>query len=338
MELLDRYLKAIASYLPAAQRDDIVSELSEDIHAKIEDKQAELGRPLRDPEIEAILKAYGHPLLVAGRFRQDERRVAFGKQLIGPLLFPFYIKVLQFNLGITSVVLLFICSVLFLSSGRPLNLLSGLPTVFFCQLLIQFVVVTGIFTAVDTHFAKHPDRWDLRKPSHGYYPNVAVAGESGQVPRMESISMLIALVVWLVWLRVMQSSPFLVLGPTAAFLKFAPVWHELYIPVVLLTFAGMLQAGINFVRPDWVRLRSYTRIGMGVAGVVLWSFLLKAGPWVVPGDATANLEGVHANTLRIVNECFYYSLLVAVIVSSLQLLRDLYRLARGTQHRATSRA
>jgi hypothetical protein len=338
MELLDRYLKAIATYLPAAQKDDIVRELSDDIHAKIEDKQAELARPLSEQEIEVILKTYGHPLLVAGRYRQDERRVAFGKQLIGPLLFPFYVKVLQFNLGITSVVLLFVYAVLFISSGRPFNLLSGLPTVFFYQLLMQFAVVTGIFTAVDAHFAKHPDRWDPRKPSHGYYPNVTVARDTGQVPRMESVSILIGLVVWLLWLRVMQSSPFLVLGPTAAYLKFAPVWHELYVPVVVLTFAGMLQATINFVRPDWVRLRSYARLGMGVAGVVFWSFLLKTGPWVVPGDAAANLEGVRASTLRIVNECFYYSLLVAVIVSSFQLLRDLYRLARGTQHRATSRA
>jgi len=338
MELLDRYLKAIASYLPSAQKDDIVRELSEDIHAKIEDKQAELGRPLAEPEIEAILKAYGHPLLVAGRYRQDERRVAFGKQLIGPLLFPFYIKVLQFNLGITSVVLLFVYAVLFAAGDRPIHLLSGLPMVFFYQLLIQFAVVTGIFAAVDGHFAKHPDRWDPRKPSQGYYPAVSVAGEAAQVPRMESISILIALVVWLVWLRVMQSSPFLILGPTAAYLKFAPVWHELYVPVVLLTFAAMAQAAINFVRPDWVRLRSYTRIGMGVAGVVLWTFLLKTGPWVVSSDGAASLEGMRANTLRIVNECFYYSLLVAVIISSFQLLRDLYRLARGTQHRAASRA
>jgi hypothetical protein len=199
-------------------------------------------------------------------------------------------------------------------------------------------MVTGIFTVVDSHFAKYPDRWDPRKPNHGYYPTVTVAEGTGQVPRMESISILIGLAVWLVWLRVMQSSPFLVLGPTAAYLKFAPVWHALYLPVILLTFAGMLQAAINFMRPDWVRLRSYTRIGMGVAGVVLWSFLLKTGPWVIPGDGAANLEGVRADTLRIVNECFYYSLVVAVIISSAQLLRALYRLARGTQHRAASRA
>jgi len=271
MELLDRYLKAVRSYLPAAQKDDIVRELSEDIHAKIEDKQAELGRPLTDADIEGILKAYGHPLLVAGRYRQDERSVAFGKQLIGPLLFPFYMRVLQFNLGVTSVILFFIYAVLFISRGQPYSLLSSLPSVFFWQLLIQFAVVTAIFTAVDKHLAKHPDRWDPRKPGHAYYAHLPEVAETGQVSRMESISTIIGLSIWLVWLRVMQCSPFFILGPEAAYVKFAPVWHDLYTPVVLLAFVCMAQAGINFVRPDWVRLRSYTRLAMGVAALVVWS-------------------------------------------------------------------
>jgi hypothetical protein len=338
MELLDLYLKTVRSYLPAAQRDDIIRELSEDIHAQIGDKQAELGRPLIEPEIEAILKAYGRPLLVAGRYRQDERNVSFGKQLIGPLLFPFYTKVLQFNLGVTSIVLLFVYAVLFVSKTQPLSLFSTLPTAFFCQLLIQFVAVTAIFTAVDRHLTKYPDRWDPRKPGQTYYPNLTETSESPQVSRIESIATLVGLTVWLVWLQVLRSSPFLILGPTAAFLKFAPVWRDLYVPVVLLALAGMAQATINFVRPDWIRLRSYTRIGMGIAGLVLWCFLLKMGPWVVPGDAAANLNDVRSSTLRIVNECFYYSLLVAVIISGLQLLRDLYRLVRGTAHHAPSRA
>jgi len=58
------------------------------------------------------------------------------------------------------------------------------------------------------------------------------------------------------------------------------------------------------------------------------------GPWVLPSDAATNLEGVHASTLHIINQCFYYSLLVAVVLSGLTLLRDLYRLARARAHHA----
>jgi len=77
MELLDRYLNAVRSCLPEAQRDDIINELSENLRSQIEDQEASLGRPLTEAEVEAILKRHGHPLLVAGRFRQDQRSLAF---------------------------------------------------------------------------------------------------------------------------------------------------------------------------------------------------------------------------------------------------------------------
>jgi tRNA U54 and U55 pseudouridine synthase Pus10 len=80
MELVDRYLKTVGSYLPKEQKEDILRELSENIRSEIEDKEAELGRPLIEVEQEAIVKRQGNPLLVAGRYRQEERSVAFGRE------------------------------------------------------------------------------------------------------------------------------------------------------------------------------------------------------------------------------------------------------------------
>jgi hypothetical protein len=339
MELLDRYLKAIRSYLPAGQKDDIIRELSEDIRSRMEEKESELGRPLNEAEIEAILKSYGHPLLVAGRYRQDDRTVAFGKQLIGPVLFPFYTKVLSFNLGITSAVLIFVFAVL-IASGQPLSLLKDLPTVFFYQLLIQFVIVTAIFTGVDRHLAKHPDRWDPRKPNRPYYANVVTVelNEPGTVSRIESVSKLIGLLVLIVWLRVLQQAPFLVLGPLAAILRFAPVWHQVYVPLLLVIFLGMAQAAINLVWPAWVNLRSATKVVSRAAVLAICVFLFKSGPWIVSPETAAALAAEHSHTLEIVNQCFYYALLAAVILSAGQLLVDSYRLVRGTPHRAPSGA
>lgn len=94
MDLVDSYVKAVAKALPEGQREDIVGELSEDIRSEMEDKQRELGRPLTEEEQEGLLRQRGNPLLLAARYRQDQRSVAFGRQIIGPVLFPFYIKVL----------------------------------------------------------------------------------------------------------------------------------------------------------------------------------------------------------------------------------------------------
>src|SRR6202158_1056729 len=220
MDLVDRYLKSVKSALPAAQRDDMIKELAENIRSQMEDKEGELGRRLNVTEVEAILKQHGHPLLVAGRYRQDHRTVAFGRQLIGPTLFPFYIKVLSFNLGLTSVVLLIVFFALF-AAGQSFSIF---PT-FLYQFLIQFGIVTLIFAAADRHWTKFPDRWDPRNLKTIWHPAFAtqtgaVAGPASQsqtdptrVSRFDSISQFVALGVSIVWLRVAQHSPFMIFGP-----------------------------------------------------------------------------------------------------------------------------
>ena len=68
MALLDRYLLAVRLFLPRAQQKDIIRELSEDIRSGIEDKEGSLGRPLTEAEQEAVIKQFGHPALLAGRY------------------------------------------------------------------------------------------------------------------------------------------------------------------------------------------------------------------------------------------------------------------------------
>jgi hypothetical protein len=88
MELIERYLQAVGFWLPRQQKHDIIAELSADIHAQIEEREAGLGRKLTEAEVETVLKQRGHPLLVANRFLPQEH-------LIGPGLFPVYRFVLK---------------------------------------------------------------------------------------------------------------------------------------------------------------------------------------------------------------------------------------------------
>lgn len=334
MELLDRYLKSIRNYLPVDQRDDIIRELEENLRSQMEEKERELGRPLTEVETEGILKAHGHPLIAAGRYREGGGSFVFGKQWIGPALFPFYWKVLKFNLGITSVVLLLVYTAL-VASGQEVGTISGLPSAILWQLVIQFTVITSIFIGVDRNLARHPDRWVPRRPGKGYQPSLVEEEEKGEVrvPRADSIARLIALAVWIVWLRAIGSTPFLVFGPAAGYLKAAPVWHQLYWPIVAVAFVGMIQAGINLIRPDWTWLRNAERIVMGLAGLALAGYLLKAGQWVVAGT-----EGVSPHTLDIINQIIFYSLLVGAAIAAVQLPRDVYRTMRGTPSRTRMHA
>jgi hypothetical protein len=208
------------------------------------------------------------------------------------------------------------------------------------QVLIQFGVVTAIFAAMERQFTKHPDRWDPRRPNYPHYVNISLeldsSKETSYVPRLESISQLIALSISIVWLRAIQESPFLILGPAAAFLKLAPVWRQFYFPVVLLALVGMLQAGINIVRPDWVRLRSVTRVLLSGGMLVIWFLLLRAGSWIVPPTISVNSTTDFSHTVQIANQCFFYGLLLAVAISGFQFFRDIRRLVRQTSSNQTN--
>ena len=71
MDVVERYLSTLRAYLPAGREDDLVAELGENIRAEVEDREDRLGRPLFEEEKVAILRAHGHPFLVAGRYRSD---------------------------------------------------------------------------------------------------------------------------------------------------------------------------------------------------------------------------------------------------------------------------
>src|ERR1700738_488819 len=88
MQLLERYLQAVKFWLPKEQKEDIVAELSEDIHSQIDEKEAELGRKLNEGELESLLNKRGRPILVANRYLPQQHWIA-------PVLFPIYLLVLK---------------------------------------------------------------------------------------------------------------------------------------------------------------------------------------------------------------------------------------------------
>ena len=338
MELLDRYLKAVAKGLPETQREDILRELSEDLRSEMDDKQTALGRSLTPAEQEAILRQHGNPLLLAARFRQDHRAVSFGRQLIGPSLYPFYIKVLSFNLGLTTAIIAIIFTALAVS-GQPLSISRVVSTVLL-QLFIQFAVVTFIFSMVQRNLTRFPDRWNLAglplDMNIEDNVHVKILKEDRHVPRFESISMIVALAVSLIWLREVQHHPFLIFGPAALFLKLAPIWARLYRLLVLLAAFGIVQATVNLFRPRWTRFRAIAQVVLQLGSLVLMYLLLRAGAWVALSDhVSAANAGEFIRAVDFVNRAIFLGLLVAAVVSFAQVIVKIAGLFRAPRNPAT---
>jgi hypothetical protein len=331
--IVDKYLRSVGNNLPEAQRDDIVRELSDNIQSQIEDRESELGRSLNQAEVEGILKAHGHPLVVASRYREDQRSIAFGRELVGPVIFPFYLRVLKFNLGITGIVMFIVCVALAFS-GHAVTVGSIIPAIFY-QVVIQFVIVTAIFTAADRHWKRHPDRWDLHEAKHPWHPAFALDGklklgskdDSPRVSRFDSVAQIVALGIALVWLRIAEGAPFLIFGPAAAFLRPAPIWHHFYWPVVVITWLGILQASINILRPDWLRLMVMYRALTAAAWLVILYFVLRAGNWVVLAPDGLTAEGFR-QTAAILNQISVYCVVGAAAIAMYNFVRHLRRLWR----------
>src|SRR6266404_5489130 len=320
MQIIDGYLHSVKKCLPAAQADDIIKYLSENIFSQIEDKESELNRSLTEVEVEGILKQHGHPLLVASRYRQEQRSVSFGRQIIGPALFPFYIRVLKFNLGLTSVVILVIFAALF-ASGQPIG---SVLQVLCYQLLIQFSIVTLIFWLMDKHFTSFPDRWDPRKPYKVQHPALTAREDGPRIPRLNSASHLIALLIALFWIRLVQHHQFLFFGPAASFLSLSPNWTRLYLPINGLILLGIVGAGISLVRPDWIRLHWLIRVLVSAGNLMVGLFLLQSGDSIVVVDLGKAPDAAHV--AQILNQTLHYCIWFAVIMVVVELLKNVRRL------------
>jgi len=135
-----------------------------------------------------------------------------------------------------------------------------------------------------------------------------------RISRFQSISRFVAGAVFLVWLRIVTHSPMWMFGAAVGAFRIEPVWHRIYMPFVLVVFAGMIQAAISFIRPDWVRFEVLVRAVLSLAGLGILAMLATGGPLLTVRDAVptqAQLRVVHT-----VNEWFlFYFTMLAIAVA-----------------------
>ncbi len=142
MELLDRYLYEVRRHLPATQQDDIIAEISDAIQSQFEDRQRQLGRPLTEAEESAIVKAFGHPKIVASRYQPAQ-------YLIGPEIYPFYWYTLKISLVAVLALELLGALIAALLSPVPLPAFLKNIAVMWPSIFLVLGVVTCIFVALE---------------------------------------------------------------------------------------------------------------------------------------------------------------------------------------------
>jgi len=326
MDLLERYVHAVRTYLPKslpeAQQDDIVNELSENIRAQMDDREAELGRPLSAAEQEEILHQHGHPMVVAGRYQTNqEARVVFGRELIGKTLFPLYLRVLWIVMAISLGIYVVVVVVLAVS-GNPPTFAGALNTIML-QIFIQFAVITAIFAAAQLYLPTM--QWnaqDLPAPR-------PVARNIPRVPRLESIGQIVGIVVMVGWAWFVFERRSLFFGSALDAYQLGPVWQQVALPVLLILVTSVAQGIVNLFRPEWVRVKRVVSVVTDIAGLGVLIYLLRADEWITStsGAAPANI-----------NEFVYYGLLSSAVVFFIVIVIDAWKLIRSEGRRQQRQA
>jgi hypothetical protein len=320
MELVDRYLDAVRRYLPKAQQDDIIAELSDDIESAMETREAELGHPLDLNEQAAILARYGRPVAAAGRYRKHQ-------YLIGPELFPYYLNTLKIVLLVVLALDL---------AGATLQALTSVNHVerFFItwgsmwnSLLWAIGVVTVIFAIRERVPADWPSgAWDPRKlpPVRAERP----------VSRTSAIVEAVFNVAFLSWLLdvpgVRHAVWYGMTGPASdSAIPFAltPAWHPILVALIAIAVATIAQDCINLIRPEWTRLRAWTLAVTNALIVIVIYFVLQAQPLIVPADGVKNLATYQEGAATL-NTAAYSTLLVWAVIAALIALFNVRALLR----------
>jgi len=317
MDLIDRYLTAIRWNLPrGSNAEDILAELRDVIGNRIEEREDRLGRPLGEKEVGAVLRDFGHPLVVAARYGVQQ-------WLIGPDLFPFYWFALKIMLAVSLLVTLLSGVGDILTSGNPMQAIAQTLSGAWWSLLGNAGLVTLIFAVIERTgwITGYLGRWS---PEH--LPDLGNLKIKTKPQSMwESAFEVVAgigIILW--WTGVI---PLPVVHADGKGLTLAPdsIWTTMWLPILVLLVARTVFNLVQWLRPRWKAVRGVLSVGTAAAAIAVLAIVYQAGHWVTVTSATMP-AGKLAEIDRSTNLSIRYAIIAVGLVLVLRCGKELWQL------------
>ena len=329
MKLIDLYVAEVGKRLPAKQHADIEAELRSALEDSVEDMAREQGQAPDEALAAEVLRRYGTPEKTAASYLPP-------RYLIGPELFPQYVKVV----GIVSGAVVLALAIAFgadlgASPATRANFGVALAQAFAGALDAVFrgaAIVTIIFAVFQWNsrrIADEPKTWDPAslKAKPGHEPNRINPFEL----TIETVGTLAALMIFNLYpqwvgIYVYQNGHWLVAPVLAqAFFQYLPWLNLLWSAQILLDLVVLAQRRREPIT-HWVWL------GLGAARVAVF-LAIVLGPAIIQLDpatlASLGWGPIDAQSLSSANEglntLVRVGLGIGAAVSAVNIARELYK-------------
>jgi hypothetical protein len=266
-----------------------------------------------------MLRAFGHPLVVAGRYRGHQ-------YLIGPAVYPFYLHALKIVLATGAALLVGLATLSLVLGGNEiagaiLHVAGGLWSFLF----LAIALVTLVFAILERRGfpAEHLGQWMPER-----LPDATDRPQSQWQSALE-VGLGIAFILW--WTGVV-TLPAVARG--GAMIEPAPVWAHFYLPVLLLALVQLAIHVMKWVRPRWTRAASVLTILLAILTLALVAALQPAGSWVVASPSAGRGDAAQ-RIAESVNLAIRIAFVVVALTMVVQLLGELWKLVRPRLQRAS---
>lgn len=283
MKLVNSYLTEVGQHLPRDQRTDIIGELRDDITEQLNAIAEQAGRSPDVTDERAVLGRLGHPLKVASAY-------ASRRYLIGPGLYPAYLKTLRTSIGLVLAFSLLLW-VAMGSDSSGTYVFKGLVGQVIEISFWVAVVVTIVFLSLEASGEKLG--W-----YHDWSPDQLKTGVSS-VDNGDLVINLIAEGYFLLLWNSLVSFSWGADPQWLAGLNFSMVWNDLFWPLNLAVGGLFVVHLVVLVQGVWQRWSACLELALGVLLLAVLAVLLFSGNLVTWSNAVTGEGGLWADrTLR----------------------------------------
>lgn len=326
MNLIDIYITEVGKHLPKKTRLDIQEEIRSALQDMLEDRSQQTGRPVDDDLTVEVLKEYGSPEKVAASYLPE-------RYLIGPRLYPAFLKTVQIALPIIGALALIGLGISLgkvnLSAENWFETILQAIAEFFNSAIIVLGNIVLIFAILEfalPNLKEKPKAWDPR--------SLAKISPPDRVTLAEPIAAIIlnfaAIVIFNFYPQVIGAS--FVAGQGWTFTRLLSEAFFRYVPV--LTLLWMLKIVLNFLLlrlGQWQTGTRWFSLGLQALEVGVAYAMLK-GPSLVALtaqelSAASPIQPEAARILvELMNQAVTWVLIIVIVFGIVEMVKTVIRL------------